>query len=426
MCEPMSFSVQPRGAPSALLSLAPLLFSLGVAMPALSLSSDSEQSMIASAAAASTMNAVEREVEVDFRHYESQIEALEVQHGAYAAGLSEPLLGLGLALQSQGRHDEAVEIFKRGAHLARINDGLHSAAQIPLLQGEISSHLASGDYASVEDRQRYLYRVQLRSRDSTEGLAHIFLQQAEWQYQAYRLGVGDAGSRLGNMRRLYLGAYNDVVQREGASSPALIPPLQYLMRTYYLIADYNPPAEPADSQGWAKDLSRQRENLGKTRNYTQGRAVISMLYGLEQEAADDISPGTARARIMLGDWHLYNSRHDAARAAYDTALQELDALDAAQTQQDAVLGQPVPLPDIDGLRPLSLTPGQAANGDIMLQYTVNRSGRAVDIKRLDTNKALNSKARRVERHLKRTRFRPRFEGGQPVRTENLVYAVDIQ
>ncbi len=425
MSESMSFPVQPQGAPCALLLLAPLLLSLGVAMPALSLSSDGEQSLTASAAA-SRMNAVEREVEIDFRQYESQIEALEIQHGAYAAGLSEPLLGLGLALQSQGRHDEAVELFKRGVHLARINDGLHSAAQIPLLQGEISSHLASGDYASVEDRQRYLYRVQLRSRGSTEGLAPIFLQQAEWQYQAYRLGVGDPGSRLGNMRRLYLGAYNDVTQREGTRSPAVIPPLHYLMRTYYLIADYNPPAEPADSQGWAKDLSKQKESLGKTRNYTQGRAVITMLYGLEQEAADEISPGTARARIMLGDWHLYNNRHDAARAAYTTALEELDALGAAQAQKDAVLGQPVPLPDIDGLRPLSLTRGQAAKGDIMLQYTVNRSGRAVDITRLDTNEALNGKARRVERHLRRTKFRPRFEGGQPVDTENLVYAVDIE
>ena len=76
--------------------------------------------------------------------YRAAIARLEGERGAYAEGLSEQLLSLGLTLQRDSRHDEALDIFKRGVHLARINHGLYSAEQLPLLQAEIASHLALG------------------------------------------------------------------------------------------------------------------------------------------------------------------------------------------------------------------------------------------------------------------------------------------
>ena len=46
-------------------------------------------------------------------------------------------LELSILNQQQDRHGEAVDIFKRGVHLARINNGLYCTEQVPLLQGEI-------------------------------------------------------------------------------------------------------------------------------------------------------------------------------------------------------------------------------------------------------------------------------------------------
>ena len=88
-----------------------------------------------------------REMAQQERAYRDAISGLETDHGAYGGGLSEQILSLGTTLQSQGRHEEAVSLFKRGVHLARINDGLYSSQQIPLLQGQIASHIALGQYS---------------------------------------------------------------------------------------------------------------------------------------------------------------------------------------------------------------------------------------------------------------------------------------
>ena len=173
------------------------------------------------------------------RPFLDAIHRLEGDDGAYAVGLSEHLLGLGLTLQRQGRHGEALAAFKRGVHLARINHGLYSAEQIPLLKAEIASHVALGDLAVADERQQYLYRVQVSSLDRGEVMARALMQQAHWQYSAYRLGVGGPDfMRLMNMWDLYRLALNDIVSREGESSSDLLPPLYGMLRTQYLITNY--------------------------------------------------------------------------------------------------------------------------------------------------------------------------------------------
>src|SRR5210317_1965679 len=46
--------------------------------------------------------------------YRDAINSIEAALGAYGPGLSEQILSLGSNLQSQGRHEEAVQLFKRG------------------------------------------------------------------------------------------------------------------------------------------------------------------------------------------------------------------------------------------------------------------------------------------------------------------------
>ena len=70
----------------------------------------------------------------DEQAWHQAIMQLESRGGAYASGLSESLLGLARTLQSQGRHEEAIRVYRRGVHLIRINEGLYTTRQIPLLQ----------------------------------------------------------------------------------------------------------------------------------------------------------------------------------------------------------------------------------------------------------------------------------------------------
>ena len=68
----------------------------------------------------------------------------------------------------------------------------------------------------VDERQDYLYRVQTRSIEAGDALTDALMQQAQWQYAAYQLGLGPDGYiRLLNMSELYGQALRNVVADRG-------------------------------------------------------------------------------------------------------------------------------------------------------------------------------------------------------------------
>ena len=365
--------------------------------------------------------------------FKKTISSIESARGAYATALSEQLLSLGLALQTQGRHDEAIGLFKRGVHLARVNDGLYSTQQIPLLQGQISSHIALADYAQADERQHYMYRVQVRNKDNGDPLSAALMQQAKWQHHAYRLGLGAQGyTRIMNMWDMYRLALNDIISREGDTSPNLLPPLHGMLEAQYLISDYDwedQSHNSSDDLGARQDLNRFMAY--RAQSYQKGSAVITAIHDIELEREGDRGVETAQALTMLGDWQLWHDQRDTAWRTYQDAMVELAERDDAQLQIDHLFGEPVALPDIANLRPLPPTV-DTAEANILLEFAVNERGRVVNVERVvtlesgDENGDRDPRAYRLMRKLRKTKFRPRFEAGQPVETEKIVRAFNIE
>jgi len=358
--------------------------------------------------------------------YRKAISAMESSRGAYAPELSEQLLSLGLTLQSQGRHEEAVDLFKRGVHLARINNGLYSAEQIPLLQGQINSHIALGKYFEADDRQQYMYRVQVRSMTSGDARTMALMQQANWQFNAYMLDLGPlASSRLMNMWDLYRLALNDIITREGDTSAELLPPLHGMLRAQYLISGFNPEDHSHSSPD---DLGARQEqnrfNAYRAQSFQKGTAVITAIHDIEQKNEGEHSIAAAGALVMLGDWQLWHDEKEDAWQTYQLAMVELAERDDAQIQVDRLLGTPVALPDVDGVRPLPPAV-DTEQGNILLEFGVNDRGRVVNLERLE-NTASTGKANRLMRKLRKTRFRPRFEAGERIETEKVVRAYVVE
>ncbi len=96
------------------------------------------------------------------RHLEA-VRAIEDEDGAYAPGLPQQLLGLGLAYQQEGRHAEAVETLNRAAHISRVNEGLYNAGDIPILEHLIESYAALGDWEHVDNRYQQVFRIHHRN-----------------------------------------------------------------------------------------------------------------------------------------------------------------------------------------------------------------------------------------------------------------------
>ena len=356
------------------------------------------------------------------------IKQIESREGAYSADLPEQMLSLGLALQQQDRHGEAAAIFKRGVHLARINNGLYCQEQVPLLQGEIRSSIALGEYARVDELQQYLYRVEVRGLDRGEDRAAALVRQATWQFNAYQLGLGEQGAeRLTRMWELYRMAWSDIEAAQGDTSPELLPPLYGLLRTQYLINQYqaqNQPQDSAFSQGPAS-APADRFFAYRSQNYELGKSVILAIYQVQRSDKGEDSPEAFRALVELGDWALWHKRTDDAAEFYRLALAELGDRDGAQEEQQRVFGEPVPLPDIEGLR--TLPPAVSADeGNMLVEFRVDERGRVTELVRTDTNTEIDSAAERLLRLLRNTKFRPRFEGGQLAGSDKLVRAYDIK
>lgn len=359
---------------------------------------------------------------------EDAIALLESEHGAYSPVLPERLLSLGLALQQEGRHGEAAAVFKRGTHVARVSNGLYSTEQLPLLESEIRSLHTLGDYRAVDERQRYLYRVQERALQDPKERAVALLQQADWQRQAYLLRLDEEpAQRLLQMWEFNRLALNDILEAEGDTSKKLLQPLNGMLQAQYLVSDLQWQDGPgtSSSHGFSAPASRPRVGSYRMDNYKKGVAVLKAIYELERMHGGHDPSAPARALTMLGDWMLWHGEGEEAVAVYREAIGELAGHADAQPIAAELFADPVALPAVAGLSEYGPLP-TGDGGDILLEFAVTAGGKVEQLHRVDDNSEANGFANRLMRKLRKTPFRPRFnlETGEPVDTENLAVAYD--
>ena len=66
--------------------------------------------------------------------YEDQVRQIEATAGPYSSGLADPLTNLSHSQLERGDPEEAAASLRRAVHLVRVNEGLYSRNQLPLLR----------------------------------------------------------------------------------------------------------------------------------------------------------------------------------------------------------------------------------------------------------------------------------------------------
>jgi len=356
------------------------------------------------------------------REYETAIESVEGEYGAYAPSLTEQLLGLGSVLQEENRHAEAADVFKRGVHLARINGGLYNGEQIQLLRGEIRSRRALGQYDDVDNRQRYLYRVERRALRHSEESAYALLDQAEWQREAYIQAVGGEENRIGRLRMmwdLYHQSLTEMISYFGDQSLELRKPLVGMIKAQYLIAGYEQymPGKPTHA---ADSPYVQMTEAA----FRKGESVLTALF--ELSVVNQAPPlQTVKEKLALADWAWWFGKRSEAEIYYAAAsryARESEDTQAGAFLEDA-LRQPQPLPTIDGMEPIP-APYWDDRGALVVSFSISDTGRVMDLERVgepeveEEAKDIN----RLLRALRGTRFRPMFTDGLPIASETIVWS----
>jgi len=356
------------------------------------------------------------------REYKTAIESVEGEYGAYAPSLTEQLLGLGSVLQQENRHAEAADVFKRGVHLARINGGLYNGEQIQLLRGEIRSRRALGQYDDVDNRQRYLYRVERRALRHSEESAYALLDQAEWQREAYIQAVGGEENRIGRLRMmwdLYHQSLTEMISYFGDQSLELRKPLVGMIKAQYLIAGYEQymPGKPTHA---ADSPYVQMTEAA----FRKGESVLTALF--ELSVVNQAPPlQTMKEKLALADWAWWFGKRSEAEIYYAAAsryARESEDTQAGVFLEDA-LRQPQPLPTIDGMEPIP-APYWDDRGALVVSFSISDTGRVMDLERVgepeveEEAKDIN----RLLRALRGTRFRPMFTDGLPIASETIVWS----
>ncbi len=385
------------------------------------------------------------------------VHALEAEGGAYDAGLAEQLLGLGASYQVAGRHTEATEALSRAAHIVRVNEGLYSTSDLPILERLIESYSALGEWDGVGSSYQQMFQIHRRNYGDNDARMLPALQRlSAWHLSAYLADVGENPiNHLEAARNLYESSLG--ILRSAPAGPDRR--LEEALRESAIIDYYLASYAPADGGGMSFSAGpSSREQAGPAyalMGFTSGRDALARVVELRKQDPSTSPLMRGQAVAELGDWHQLFNRRQTALDLYKEAWTQA-AADSSNAAVNQIFGQPIALPVIpEGLATLA-DAGVAPGGKetlITLAFAVNERGLVEDIRIVEPQPPANvtppattetadpkaavqvsadaqtpeqkAAAQQVEtlrKRLRATRFRPRFEAGLPMPTPDVIYS----
>ncbi|MEJ8566373.1 hypothetical protein [Elongatibacter sediminis] len=267
------------------------------------------------------------------RKYESQVRALEARGGYYDADLAETLVGLGLARLSLHDYDGAERAFRRALHTTRVNHGLYSVEQLPIVERLLDVNTRTRDYRDLNQNYHFLFWLTKRIYgDDDPRLLPELDRMGRWHLAAYATNADDTPmSHLFAAQDLYGNAISVIEANFDENDPQLVNALYAIVVTKYQMAaevsriQFEGDVLAADSDTLDARASRvyrdgaYREKL-MFDCFADGKEAMDRIAAIH--AGNDMLPAEshAMALVHLGDWNLlfnkWNSAHDAYSEAY--------------------------------------------------------------------------------------------------------------
>jgi len=363
--------------------------------------------------------------------YEQLVQQLESQGGVYEVQLSEVLLDLGKTYQSLELHSEALATFKRSLQISRVNSGLYSLEQMPILEQILKSNKALQDWDRVNKNYAYLYWVNKRNYgDFDPQLLPVIDRLGKWHLYAYTEAIDERPAlHLLQADSLYSKAIAIIELRYGKHAPQLLQALYGLALTNYQMAAHASTAEKRGEPNYGiraasynqKQRARQQEFAHQDlifRSYARGKKAMLRIVAIH--ASNDTLPvdNHALALTHLGDWYLLFNKHNSATASYGQAYRLMNTGAESKKDIDHFFARPrmlptiqFPIADEEALKITDATPYAVA------MFTVSPGGRAHNIEIVEISPTNdNALKRRARKNIAGSKFRPRFENGKPVET----------
>lgn len=389
-------------------------------------------------------------------NYQAAIAEREANYGPFDQELSEMSYGLGNTLFLSLRFPEAIMAYQRAMHLDRVNQGVYSLGQEPMLRGIIATQQAMGEPDATSET--YLQLLWLYSKaygDTDPRMIPILDEASRWHMQAYSAsGMRDDVFHLHMARGFSTHAINIAKEHFGESDLRLVGLLQNTaLANYYL--EQHQKSYPGVA-GW-EDTEAMFDRLPNIewipqelywrRNFSlEGRKACKKMISILENNPAASPQDKARGYVANGDMLLLLNKPKPAIKSYQRAqlLLEQEAQDKPMIEElfgaPKMLPQPrsAPIPSVpeninqsvddstklsfadfvgESVDPLPLpTPKEY----VMVAVDVSEKGTPDNINivsiHADETEGMEKRARRA---ITGSRFRPRFENGSPVTTQAL-------
>jgi tetratricopeptide (TPR) repeat protein len=345
-------------------------------------------------------------------HYLRAIRILELKAaGGADRQLLRPLQGLGSAYTAAKQPEAAIAPLKRALDLSRNLDGLFNANQLELIFPLIEAYVATGRLQEAEKEHGYAFRV----AETTYGRNDLRMLGSLDRYARWYEYVG----RYGTARVLHDRALATVERAGGANDLRKVTPLRGIARTYRLEYLYGPEqqesSQPTDAFGNALPTFDSSQ-VGQL----QRRGEQSLRFAVSLIEKNEPVNNRLRGETVteLGDWFMVGGATPRALEHYRDAWRSLE-----QGGDVSLLTQPRQLayrPSTFSLERSRAAPEEIVVKDVTMRFKVTQEGKVTDIVTTTTDVS-EPITRTVISAMRRARYAPRLENGQPVDTNDVTF-----
>lgn len=357
--------------------------------------------------------------------FESHVAQLQAEGGAWNPQLAEALAGLGRAQREAGLTAAAAHTLEQALHVARVNEGLHNAAHLPLMELLLTVHSELGDAEAMDRDYQQIYWVRMRNAGSDRAaLLPVIAEIGLGRLQAYEIAPAATGvGHLVKADALYDLA-RDIARDSAGTDPSLLYHAALVNHRLALemrrsrISFHDLRAAMIDNGREVFEVNEEqaRETLFQA-TFLKGEwlAREAVARASERESAAPLA--LADALCFLGDYYLTFRRNIDAMQEYHRAM---DVLRRHGLAQDLVFGTPVPVTTLRA-------PGDEAAGptsvdrpyvDVLMDVGADGWPGNVRVQSAWPANDVDLGARGA-RAVLALRYRPRFMDGKPAPAEDV-------
>ena len=273
--------------------------------------------------------------------------------GPYHQNSSEVLYSLGLELQKGGQHGKALKALRRAMHINRVNGGLNSLSQAPMLRSIINSQKYLMNFKPVTNSYQQLLRMHIASYGKQDPrLTPLVNELALWHIDAYQFD--DRSKRIDHLTSANSLITGALKLNQAQANPEPREQIK-LLRSAALI-NFHISRHQGDEWSASTDshyslsadgfatTNPQRTGILNGASFRRGKVCHERIVALTASIPTASLQENLQAQTELADWYLLFNHRQKAMLHYQQVLAQIAASAEAEAMHAKIFASPHLLP----------------------------------------------------------------------------------